>query len=250
MLSGISPGTVGAFSAAVAAFEAKDADAFRWVLNRVELLPYCELICEWVRVKLGVLRCIELCGVPREKVQVPDLQQFARAVVQLASNERLLRRVVDAVACGDGDDYRAAIAELKLTEFCYLICHWVYLIIYRRVCEVVCSPERIRLTDAVGEVQAASKAVATVLENESAIAAISKAAVNLDCEDHSISDQRGGLSTILRNHMLAHLYVAVCLGVLGTVHNSHPDSYRGGCDRGGAEFCAGDPTVRQQAARS
>jgi hypothetical protein len=171
----------GAFSAAVAAFEAKDADAFRWVLNRVELLPYCELICEWVRVKLGVLRCVELCGVPREKMQVPDLQQFARALVQLSSNEKLLRRVVDAVACGDGDDYRAAIAELKLTEFCYLICHWVYLIIYRRVCEVVCSPERIRLADAVGEVQAASKAVATLLENESAFAAISKAAVNLDC---------------------------------------------------------------------
>jgi hypothetical protein len=171
----------GAFSAALAAFEAKDADAFRWVLNRVELLPYCELICEWVRVKLGVLRCIELCGIPREKVQVPDLEQFARAVVQLASNEKLLRRVVDAVACGDGDDYRAAIAELKLTEFCYLICHWVYLIIYRRVCEVVCSPERIRLADAVGEVQAASRAVASLMENDSAFAAISKAAVNLDC---------------------------------------------------------------------
>jgi hypothetical protein len=171
----------GAFAAAVAAFEAKDADAFRWVLNRVEMLPYCELICEWVRVKLGVLRCVELCGVPRERVQVPDLHAFARAVVQLASNERLLRRVVDAVACGDGDDYRAAIAELKLTEFCYLICHWVYLIIYRRVCEVVCSPERVRLADAVREVQAASRAVSTVLENESAFAAISKAAVNLDC---------------------------------------------------------------------
>jgi hypothetical protein len=171
----------GAFAAAVAAFEAKDADAFRWVLNRVEMLPYCELICEWVRVKLGVLRCVELCGVPRERVQVPGLQEFARAVVQLASNERLLRRVVDAVACGEGDDYRAAIAELKLTEFCYLICHWVYLIIYRRVCEVVCSPERVRLEDAVREVQAASRAVSSLLENESALATISKAAVNLEC---------------------------------------------------------------------
>jgi hypothetical protein len=171
----------GAFAAAVAAFEAKDADAFRWVLERVEMLPYCELICEWVRVKLGVLRCIELCGVPREKVQIPDLHQFARAIVQLASNETLLRRVVDAVACGDGDDYRAAIAELKLNEFCYLICHWVYLIIYRHVCEVVCSPERVRLADAVSEVRAASKTVATLLHNENAFQAISKAAVNLDC---------------------------------------------------------------------
>src|SRR5215510_6374299 len=116
----------GAFAAAVAAFEAKDADAFRWVLSRAELLPYCELICEWVRIKLGVLRCIELCGVPQDKVHVPDMPAFAQAVVQLASNESLLRRVVDAVACGNGDEYRAAIAELKLTEFCHLICYWVY----------------------------------------------------------------------------------------------------------------------------
>ena len=133
----------GAFAAVVAAFEAQDADAFRWVLNRAEMLPYCELTCEWMRIKLGVLRCIELCGVPRDRVQVPDMPQFARAVVQLASNESLLRRIVDAVVCGNGDDYRAAIAELKLTEFCYLICHWVYFIIYRRVCEVICSSERV-----------------------------------------------------------------------------------------------------------
>src|SRR5262252_6011245 len=81
----------GAFAAAVAGFEAQDADAFRWVLNRVDMLPYCELICEWVRIKLGVLRCIELCGVPPAGVPVPDLQQFANAVVQLGSNESLLR---------------------------------------------------------------------------------------------------------------------------------------------------------------
>ena len=71
-----------------------------------------------MRIKFGVLRCIELCGVPHDRVKVPDLPQFARAIVQLASNESLLRRVVDAVACGDGDDYRAAIAVLKLTDFC------------------------------------------------------------------------------------------------------------------------------------
>ncbi len=170
----------GAFAAAVAAFESKDGDAFRWVLDRAEMLPYCELICEWVRIKLGVLRCIEMCGVPRDGAPA-DLQQFARAVVQLASNETVLRRIVDAVSCGDADDYRAAIAELKLEPFCHLICRWIYFIIYRRVCEVVCSPERIRLADAVSEVRAASRDVAILLENEGAFAAIGKAAINLDC---------------------------------------------------------------------
>ena len=121
------------------------------------MLPYCELICEWVRVKMGVLRCIELCGVPREEVTDSRSAQFARAVVQLASNETLLRRVVDAVACGDGDDYRAAIAELKLNEYCHLICHWVYFIIYRRVCESRLLARPRALADAVSEVRAASQ---------------------------------------------------------------------------------------------
>ena len=51
----------GGFSAVVAAFEAQDANAFRWVLGRLEMLPYCELICEWVRIKLCALRCARFC---------------------------------------------------------------------------------------------------------------------------------------------------------------------------------------------
>src|SRR5580698_1798426 len=127
----------GGFAAVVAAFESKDANAFRWVLERLEMLPYCELICEWVRIKFGVLRCLEVCGLPAEKVETPSLQQFARAIVQLASNEKLLRQVVDSISCGDGEEYRATIAELKLNNFCYLLCHWVYSVVYHRVCEVV-----------------------------------------------------------------------------------------------------------------
>ena len=46
----------GAFAATIAAFESNDPDALRWVLQRLELLPRCELICEWIRVKLCGLR--------------------------------------------------------------------------------------------------------------------------------------------------------------------------------------------------
>ena len=182
----------GGFAAVVAAFESKDANAFSWVLDRLEMLPYCELICEWVRIKFGVLRCIEVCGVPRENVPTPDLQQFARAVVRLASNETLLRRVVDAVSCGDGDDYRAAIAELKLNDFCYLLCHWVYSVIYHRVCEIVCSPNRLLPGDAVSEIRTAAKEIGRLLEHEKAFDGINEAAVALNCETlQSTIDQFG-----------------------------------------------------------
>src|SRR5450631_3630880 len=67
----------GGFAAVVAAFEANDPNAFRWVLERLEMLPRCELICEWIRVKLCVLRCIEVCGPPPEKPEIPNLRQLA-----------------------------------------------------------------------------------------------------------------------------------------------------------------------------
>ena len=101
----------GAFAATFAAFESNDPNAFRWVLQRLELLPHCELICEWIRVKLCALRCVEVCGPLDPKVELPELPEFARALSQLASNEAVLRRVVDAVSCGDADSYQAAIAE-------------------------------------------------------------------------------------------------------------------------------------------
>jgi len=172
----------GGFSAVVAAFESKDSEAFRWVLERLEFLPYCEVICEWVRVKLGVLRCIEVCGWPIDKKPFPSLHQFARAIVQLSSNEELLRRVVDAVACGNREEYQKAISELKLSEFCYLICHWVYLMSYRRVCEVVCTPERLPVRDALNEIRSVGKVLGEIVEKEDVFSELSKAVIALDCQ--------------------------------------------------------------------
>ena len=182
----------GAFAAAVAAFESRDPDALRWVLQRLELLPHCELICEWIQIKLCVLRCFEVCGPPRENVALPDLPQFVRAIVQLAGNEKLLRRVVDAVACGNGEDYRAALVELKLEPFCYLLCRWVCSIIYRRVCEIVCTPLRVAPVDPVAEIRAEAAVMARLVANEKAFAEISRAAVAFRCDPlRAAIDQAG-----------------------------------------------------------
>jgi hypothetical protein len=80
------------------------------------MLPYCELICEWVRIKLCVLRCVEICGPPREKAEVSSLQHFARAVAKLVFNEKHLRRVLDAVSCGDGRSLRLRIGTHRINE--------------------------------------------------------------------------------------------------------------------------------------
>jgi hypothetical protein len=58
---------------------------------------------------------------------------------------------------GDADSYHAALAELKLEPFCYLFCRWVCLIVYERICRMVCSLEPIPLTDPAADIRAAGK---------------------------------------------------------------------------------------------
>jgi hypothetical protein len=165
----------GGFAAAVAAFESRDADAFRWVLERLEMLPYCEIICEWVRVKLCSLRCAEICS-PLEKTPVPSLAQFARAIVKLSSNEIVLRRVVDAVSCSDAGQYQAALEELKLGEFCHLICYWVCSVGYEEVCRAVCLAQPVAVTDPLLALRVAGEAIGKIAKNERALDEIGKAA--------------------------------------------------------------------------
>jgi hypothetical protein len=171
----------GGFAAVIAAFESKDADAFRWVLERLEMLPYCELICEWVRIKLCVLRCSELCIPIDREPEVPSLEQFAQAVVRLAENDQALRRVVDAVNCGNAQEYASALQELKLQEYCSLICHWVCGVGYRRVCEVVCRQEPIAIADAVSEIRSTGNVIARLMEKRGSMASIAKVALQ-PCE--------------------------------------------------------------------
>lgn len=172
----------GAFAAAVAAFESRDPDAFRWVLARLEMLERCELICEWLQIKMCVLRCIEVCGPPVRTEHPPSLLQFSQAVVRLAANEAQLRRIVDAVSCGDAEAYRAAIGELKLEAYCHLICRWVCSSLYRRFCEIVCTGGITAVPDAVSDLRAAAQVMARVVADEKALATIAKAAETLDCE--------------------------------------------------------------------
>ena len=182
----------GGFAAVIAAFESKDPNAFRWVLERLELVPYCELICEWVRIKLCALRCAEICVPIQEADEAPSLQQFAQAVARLSSNEKVLRRVVDALACGDGKDYHAALEELTLAQFCYLICYWVCSVGYARICEIICRPGPTIAPDALGELRTAGEVAARLVKNARALEAISRAAVALNCETlRSTVDEAG-----------------------------------------------------------
>jgi hypothetical protein len=170
----------GAFAAAFAAFEARDPDAFRWVLTRLELLPRCELICEWIQFKICALRCIRVCGIPIDTDKVPPFADFAKAAIKLAENEAALRRAIDAVSCGDAEAWSAVIDELKLRPFCHLLCRWVCSAIWRRFCEVVCRPGVVRTPDPVVDLREAARGLADAQKHK-AFGEVVKAAEALDC---------------------------------------------------------------------
>jgi hypothetical protein len=170
----------GAFAGVFAAFEAQDADAFRWVLGRLDMLPHCELICEWVRIKLCVLRCVELCGPPLEEAETPNLGAFARAIVHLASHERMLERLVEAVSCGDARAYRTVVAELNLEPFCHLLCRYVCGVIYRRVCDIVCAPVFVAQPDPISDVRADAQVLARLIADDAALDTVTRSAEILD----------------------------------------------------------------------
>ncbi|HVW78959.1 MAG TPA: hypothetical protein VHB45_15195 [Alloacidobacterium sp.] len=172
----------GGFSAVFAAFGSGDPNAFRWVLDRLELLPYCELICEWVRIKLCALRCVEVCGPPLRDEEIPSLRDFAQAAMRLSSNEKLLRRAVDAVSCGDADAYHAIISELKLVPYCRLLCQWICSVGYRRICHLVCRPGIVAVSDAASELAASGKELSALLENRKALDAIEQFIIEPNCE--------------------------------------------------------------------
>ena len=184
----------GAFAAVFAAFGSKDPRAFRWVLERLDLLPRCELICEWVRIKSCVLRCLEVCGpIPeQEETELPNLREFALAITKLSANEKLLRRVIDAVSCGNAAEYHAAISELQLRPFCRLICQYVCSILYHRVCELFCTPQPVIYSDAASLIREDAKAIVALTKNEKAFDTISKAAISADCGIFRTAIERAG----------------------------------------------------------
>jgi hypothetical protein len=172
----------GAFAAVVAAFEAQDGEAVRWILDRADLYPYCELICEWLRIKLCGLRCIEVCGPPRPDDELPSLPDFARALAELGRHETVLRNLVDAVDCGAGEAYHALLEERGLGRFCQLFCRWICSIRYERTCEVICGPGLLAPSDPATDAVAAARDLEKLVSGHT-LERLAAAAVELRCEE-------------------------------------------------------------------
>src|SRR5256714_243240 len=85
------------FTDAFKAFRAGDRNAFQTVLRRLKLLPLCDLVCEWIRIKECVFLCFEICGPPKPVDKPPDIHLLAQSIVRITADPKLLQELVQIV---------------------------------------------------------------------------------------------------------------------------------------------------------
>ncbi len=134
-----------AFSQIVDAFRALDAGRFQKGLAEAGLLPRCHRICRWLCSRHCVFLCVKLCGPLEEQreLDVEEWRQFALTTARIAQDERLLKRLIDAVDKEDVETFRALVTELQLQRFCHQLCHWLCGLKCRWACKVLCPPDRL-----------------------------------------------------------------------------------------------------------
>lgn len=128
------------FKQVVEAFRAEDVAAFRKGLVDAGVDDHCRLICRWLCSKHCVFICSKLCGpiAEQKELDIAEIRAFAEVTAKISRDERLLRRLLDAVDRQDVENWRKLIAELKVQRFCHQLCHWLCFVRCRRICKLLC----------------------------------------------------------------------------------------------------------------
>ena len=168
------------FRSVVDAFEAGDGVLFKHLLAQLRVGDACEEISGWLESKECVLECLRLCGPPsQEPLTVEQIARFADVVSNLSKDEFLTRRLVDAVEDWDSVGFKAVVSELGAEQFCHLLCHWVCVVRYRLISEVVCGEQKCA-DKVVAELDRAGAAIRQLTEKNVLLRAVIEAAVAPD----------------------------------------------------------------------
>ena len=107
-----------------------------------------------------VLECLEVCGPPLEQpVTVEQVAKLADVVANLSQDEFLTRRLVDAVKDKDSVAFKTVVKELGAENCVTCSVHWVLVVRYRLICEVVCGEQAVQTDQVVAAIVRAGAAV-------------------------------------------------------------------------------------------
>jgi hypothetical protein len=159
------------FLAAYEAFRSEDRQGFQAALKRLQLLPSCRLVCEWIGIKECLFLCFELCGPPPAQPPKVNPRMLAEAIARITLDERAVARLAKAVEKRDRAAFQRIVKAYKLEPFCHLFCHWVCVVRYRLVCRWLCGPIVKERPDLAAELRSAGEALSALLKNRSAFSA-------------------------------------------------------------------------------
>jgi hypothetical protein len=133
-----------AFTRAAEAFQSENVGDFQSVLGKLDLLPFCRLICQWFCSKHCVFICFKLCGDQagngNDQASIAEWREFAQVTATLTKDEALLKRFLDAVASEDKAAFGKLLAETKWQRFCHQLCHFLCSVRCQLVCRLMCPP--------------------------------------------------------------------------------------------------------------
>lgn len=129
-----------AFTAIHEAAETQDVEAVRAVLERIDLVSRCQIICRWLCVWHCLRVCLRLCPRVREIPQLEELAHYARLVARLVADDGSLSRLVDAMGKRDARAWQEVLQQHDLTAFCQPLCLWLCHWHCRPFCLILCPP--------------------------------------------------------------------------------------------------------------
>jgi hypothetical protein len=142
------------FDDAVAASDAGDADKFRAVLTRANLVPFCPWLCEWFCSWRCVRVCFTVCReFPLERIADPTQEafDFGRVVAALQRTPSEIERLMAALEKNDVKAFAEHVRRLDFGRFCFQLCHWLCFVRCRLFCRLCPPVDTIPLFTHVGQ---------------------------------------------------------------------------------------------------
>ncbi|HET7474699.1 MAG TPA: hypothetical protein VFJ97_01585 [Dermatophilaceae bacterium] len=136
------------FQSSLQAYRDADYDKVHQLLDRLQLIRFCHLVCWWFCVLVPYLRCLRVClelG-PLDPDHIPKpgdpgpLRDWAQVSLRIGSDRELANRLLRPALSGDDQQFLEQIRSLDLLPWCHYLCWWFLRLQCYRRCFFICPP--------------------------------------------------------------------------------------------------------------
>lgn len=129
------------------AYESGRYDEVRDVLEKLQLVRWCRLVCWWLCVLVPFIHCTRVCLELPVEVEDPPrpgdpgpLREWAKVTVALTGQPDQVGALLEAGRAFDDRRFAELIREYELARWCHYVCFWTHRLLCYRRCAFVCPP--------------------------------------------------------------------------------------------------------------